>query len=59
MKIKARITPPNLPIELTKLMTSNVLPLIFMDINSVIMTVATAKVDPNPIPYINRQPHSQ
>lgn len=50
MKTKARPTPPNLPIELRKLITSNDLPLILMGINSVTITVATAKVEPKPIP---------
>lgn len=50
INIKARATPPNFPIEFIKLTISSVFPLNFIGINSVIITVATAKVDPNPIP---------
>jgi len=56
---KARPTPPNLPIEFIKLIIRSVFPLKFIGINSVIIIVATANVDPNPIPYKNLHIHIQ
>lgn len=57
INIKARPTPPNFPIEFIKFTIRRVFPLKFIGINSVIITVATAKVDPNPIPYNKRHRH--
>lgn len=59
MNKKAKPTPPNLPIELRKFIINRAFPRIFIGIISVAITVATARVDPKPIPYNNLQPHSQ